>query len=313
MTKTSAWIKAMRLRTLPLSFSVIIVGNALAYASYFQSDRLEPIIAFRWDILSLTLVTTLLLHILSNFANEYGDANKGSDNENRIGPERAVQIGVITAAEMLRGIIITALLSLVSGIILLIISFGSFNDVFIQFLILGILAILGAIGYTVGKKAYGYRGLGDFFVFIFFGLLGVFGSYYLHFQEVHPPVIIFGVMMGALSTAVLNLNNMRDRVNDESVGKRTLAVRFGFKGSKRYHYVLFILFWLPLLSMIGPVIKEEWLTALIFSPILFIHILHLKQVIKTDSPKDFDPELKKIALSAFLFSILFFITIYLSL
>ncbi len=312
MSKPIAWIKAMRLRTLPLSFSVILVGNGLAYSYLYSWDCQDPIPKndFRWDILTLTLVTTLLLQILSNFANDFGDSKKGADNADRIGPERAVQSGIISSKEMLIGIIITSILAFLAGIILLYTAFGSINKYFIQFIVLGIFAILGAIGYTVGKKAYGYRGLGDFFVFIFFGLMGVIGSFYLHFQELYIPTLIFGVMMGALATAVLNLNNMRDRVNDAKVGKKTLAVRLGFKGSKVYHYVLFLIFWGPLFLMILPDINQNWEVSLLFVPVLLIHTIHIIKVVKTSEPQKFDPELKKIALSAFLFSLLFFITIY---
>ncbi|UKN02157.1 1,4-dihydroxy-2-naphthoate octaprenyltransferase [Paracrocinitomix mangrovi] len=313
MSKTKAWISAMRLRTLPLSFSVIIVGNGLAYSLY--GKMLSSMFgtksgSFRWDIFGLTLLTTLLLQILSNFANDYGDSKKGADNEGRIGPERAVQSGIISSSQMLKAVIITALLSLISGIALLYVAFGSFEQIFIEFLILGVLAILGAIGYTVGKKAYGYLGLGDFFVFLFFGLLGVFGSFYLHHQILYYPAILFGVMMGAISTAVLNLNNMRDRENDSLVGKKTLAVRLGFGVSKVYHYILFGIFWVPIVIMLSDDLKGNWLVLLMFTPVLAIHVLHLRKVAKIQLPAEFDPELKKVALSAFLFSLIFFMTVY---
>jgi 1,4-dihydroxy-2-naphthoate octaprenyltransferase len=311
MSKTKAWISAMRLRTLPLSFSVIITGNALAFGYLQNWQYTDPVPEkFRWDILGLTLMTTLLLQILSNFANDFGDSKKGADNEGRIGPQRAVQSGVISSGDMFKGVIVTALLSLISGIILLYVAFESFDKAFIQFLLLGVFAILGAIGYTVGKKAYGYKGLGDFFVFVFFGLLGVIGSFYLHYQEIYMPSIIFGIMMGALSSAVLNLNNMRDRENDEKVGKRTLAVRLGFKNSKLYHYILFIIFWGPLIFMLLPNIGQNWKAFLLFAPVLIIHMLHILKVVSIEEPKDYDPELKKVALSAFLFSILLFVSIY---
>lgn len=312
MSKTKAWISAMRLRTLPLSFSVIITGNALAYGYWYHWDFLDhiPEIGFRWDTFILTLITTLLLQVLSNFANDYGDSKKGADNDERIGPERAVQSGVITSNEMLRGMIFTAVLAFISGIYLLYVSFGSINQAFIELLVLGVFAILGAIGYTVGKSAYGYKGLGDFFVFVFFGLLGVVGSFYLHFQTFYPPVIIFGIMMGALSSAVLNLNNMRDRENDNNVGKRTLAVRLGFRKSKVYHYILFIIFWGPLLFMLLPKIEANWKTAILFFPVLLIHMIHILKVVRVTDPEQFDPELKKVALSAFMFSVLLFVSIY---
>lgn len=311
MNKSKAWLGAMRLRTLPLSFSVIIVGNAVAYThSVFQDcDGSTP--DFNWKLFGLTLITTLILQILSNFANDYGDSKKGADNDDRIGPERAVQSGVLTSADMLKGIILTSVLSLISGLYLIYYAFGGFDKYFFSFLLLGLIAILGAIMYTVGKKAYGYLGLGDVFVFIFFGILGVHGSYFLHYQEVYLPAIIFSVIMGCFCTAVLNLNNMRDQVNDKKVGKITLAVRLGFKGSKIYHYLLFVVAWTPILIMLLPQVINEWLTAILFLPVLLIHVVHIRKVHKVTNPKDFDPELKKVALSSFLFSLLFFLSIYL--
>ena len=301
----------MRLRTLPLSFSVIIVGNGVAFThSIFQGCDGDTI-PFNWTLFGLTLLTTLLLQILSNFANDYGDSKKGADNDARVGPSRAVQSGALSSKEMFKGIILTSVFSLVSGIYLIYYAFGGFNKYFFGFLGLGVLSILGAIMYTVGKKAYGYLGLGDVFVFIFFGILGVHGSYFLHFQEIYIPAVVFSVIMGCWCTAVLNLNNMRDRVNDKAVGKITLAVRLGFKGSKIYHYLLFIIAWSPILLMFMSSFSQDWIIALLFSPVLLIHILHLIKVYKIQEPKNFDPELKKVALSTFLFSLLFFLSIYL--
>ena len=178
-SKTIAWIKAMRLRTLPLSFSVIIMGSAFAWELLnFLSKILDPTKYFNWTIFTFLLLTTLFLQILSNLANDYGDAVKGTDNDNRVGPERAIQSGIITAKEMKNGIIITSILSLVSGLYLLYLTFGDIlNLKFILFLVLGLLAIAAAIKYTVGKGAYGYRTLGDFWDQVYFLLLGCL---YLH-------------------------------------------------------------------------------------------------------------------------------------
>lgn len=311
MTSAKAWIGAMRLRTLPLSFSVIIMGNAMALA--FEDSYLIPN-NFRcenWNIFGLTLLTTLLLQILSNFANDYGDAKKGTDNEDRIGPERAIQSGAISQKDMVYAIVVTSLLTLISGVFLLFYAFGAALDLtFISFLILGILSIAAAIKYTVGKKAYGYSGLGDLFVFIFFGLLGVIGSFYLHGQSLDWIILYPAITMGCFSVAVLNLNNMRDRDNDKAVGKNTLAVKLGFKGSKTYHYTLFIVAYL---AFPIPHILLTWNVPSVYLfilPVLIIHIIHLKKVKSIENPKDFDPELKKIALSTFLFSLLFFITVF---
>ena len=159
MTKLKAWISAFRLRTLPLSFSNIILGTALAMTKY----------EVNYFIFFLILSTTLLLQIVSNLANDYGDAKKGTDNENRVGPERAVQSGNISLNQMKGGIVITSILALFSGFLLLYIAFkGQFNLTFILFFIIGLSAIAAAIKYTVGKKAYGYSGMGDLFVFYIF-------------------------------------------------------------------------------------------------------------------------------------------------
>lgn len=294
------WIKAFRLRTLPLSFSTILLGNALAYIPGLGEY------GFKWSVLILTLVTTLLLQILSNLANDYGDAQKGADNENRIGPQRAIQSGEITAKAMLRAIILLVILCLISGLSLLYLAFRqNLNWTFLAFFVLGIAAIGAAIKYTVGKGAYGYSGFGDLFVFIFFGLVGVTGSFYLQY---HGPFswgfFLPGVTMGCFSVAVLNLNNMRDQVNDKAVGKNTLVVKLGARNAKIYHGILFVVAYLafPIPFLI---LSKWWEFALFLIPTATIHAIHLWKVYKICDPRDFDPELKKVALSAFLFSLLF--------
>ncbi|MFT4600759.1 MAG: 1,4-dihydroxy-2-naphthoate octaprenyltransferase [Arenicella sp.] len=317
--KSKAWLGAMRLRTLPLSFSVIIAGNALAF-DYLKVGHMYDR-EFSWVILSLTLLTTLLLQVLSNLANDYGDAKKGTDNENRVGPERAVQSGVISLNQMKKGIVICSLLAFISGILLLFYAFkGSFSLNFFLFLGLGLLCIAAAIKYTVGKKAYGYHALGDLFVFIFFGFVGVFGSFTMQASTqiladyVIWPVIILSVMMGAICTMVLNLNNMRDIVNDEAVGKNTLVVKLGPSKAKIYHFILFFLFW-------GPIFAYYWIAitygntdvithpvTVIIALLLIFHVIHMIKVIKTTEPHKFDSELKKIAISSFIFSVVLLVT-----
>lgn len=307
--KTKAWIKAMRLRTLPLSFSVIIVGNAIGFSQSWDMEAESN--SFSWNIFGLTLLTTLLLQVLSNFANDYGDSMKGADNDNRVGPERAIQSGIISPEQMKKAMIITSILALCSGIGLLLMSFGSLiNWTFIVFLILGLLAIVAAIKYTVGKGAYGYMALGDFFVFAFFGILGVCGSMFLQTLEFIPESLFSGMIMGCFAVAVLNLNNMRDRVNDAQVGKKTLAVILGFQRSKTYHYALFIIAWSPFIYLC----LLDWVLAsrhgVFYLPILIFHLVHLRKVYKTKEPSEYDPELKKIALSTFAFAIIFFLDLY---
>jgi len=295
------WIKAFRLRTLPLSFSNILLGSAIAFANS-GGDFIA--LFFSWKIFVLTLITTLLLQILSNLANDYGDSKKGADNENRIGPERAVQSGAISLKAMKNAIIVFSALSLIAGLSLLYLAFyGQINWKFIAFFLLGIASIAAAIKYTVGKGAYGYSGLGDLFVFIFFGIVGVAGSYYLQAHMLPWQIFMPAITMGCFSVAVLNLNNMRDQVNDKAVVKNTLVVKLGFRNAKIYHGLLFVIayaaFPIPLL-----ITEFSILNLLLILPVGLIHALHLWRVYKVCKPVEFDPELKKVALSAFLFSLL---------
>ncbi|MBD3635867.1 MAG: 1,4-dihydroxy-2-naphthoate octaprenyltransferase [Crocinitomicaceae bacterium] len=314
MSKIAAWFKAMRLRTLPLSFSVILMGNALAYAfgdSYLMSSSYQQ---SNWNIFYLTLLTTLFLQILSNFANDYGDAQKGADDSGRIGPERAIQSGALSKQEMLVGIVVMALLSLISGIYLLLYSFDfQIHWIFFVFLIVGLGAIAAAIKYTVGKRAYGYSGLGDVFVFIFFGLVGVIGSFYLQSHRIDWILLFPAITMGCFSVAVLNLNNMRDRENDQKVGKSTLAVLLGFEGSKIYHFILFLLAYLAFpVPVLGSIEFDQWLIVVALLPIFIFHVFHITKVFSVEDPADYDPELKKIALSTFAFALICFLIVILA-
>lgn len=222
------WIQSARLRTLPLALAVIIMGSTLAL--YYGKFSLQ--------VFMLSLLTTVLLQILSNFANDYGDTQNGADNTLRTGPERAVQSGKITPKSMLMAILVTAMLSLVSGLYLLFVAFGSVNWLYVGFVGLGLGCIAAAIFYTAGKKPYGYAGLGDASVFLFFGMVGVCGSYYLHTLEVNFLTLLPAYACGALSVAVLNLNNMRDILPDTLAGKRTIPVRIGYEKAKLYQLSL---------------------------------------------------------------------------
>ena len=302
------WLKAFRLRTLPLSFSSILMGGAIAYSLNYQLGKVDSNF---WLIFGLTLATTLYLQILSNLANDYGDAKKGADNENRIGPARSIQSGEISAKAMLNAVILFSILSLISGLALLYFAFQeNLNWTSVSFLILGLLATAAAIKYTVGKGAYGYSGLGDLFVFIFFGPVAVMGTFYLLTKHFDWLLILPAITMGCFSVAVLNLNNMRDQVNDKAVGKNTLVVRLGFERAKIYHYCIFAIAYLifPLPVLFFGTTAFKFISIL---PIAIIHLIHINKVIKIVEPKDFDPELKKIALSAFLYSLLIWFSLYL--
>src|SRR6478609_5620599 len=225
-----AWLQAFRLRTLPLALSSIAMGGFLAASAG----------AFRWSIFLLCVTTTVFLQVLSNLANDYGDSINGADHDGRKGPSRAVQSGAISAAQMKNAIILFVLLSLVSGISLLFISFGWNWSALLFFFGLGVLSIGAAIAYTVGKKPYGYIGLGDFSVLIFFGLVGVMGSYYLFTKSISWREILPALSCGFFSIGVLNINNIRDIESDRQAGKFSIPVRIGKEKAVMYHWCLLI-------------------------------------------------------------------------
>jgi len=295
------WIKAARLRTLPLSISGIIVGTACAFPLYQNQLHF-------WWIFGLCLLTTLFFQVLSNYANDYGDAVKGTDNEHRVGPKRAIQSGEITASQMKKAIWITAGLSLLSSIAVVYVSFGKEDFAWaIFYLFLAMACIGAAIKYTVGNSAYGYKGLGDIFVFVFFGLVSTLGTYYLYAHSLDLKVGFPAAAIGLLSTAVLNMNNMRDIHNDAAMNKNTLVVKMGFEKAKQYHFFL-ILTAVILLNTYGLGVNFTWYTW--FFVLAYIPLLkNLKKVNSVSNPRDLDPELKRISLSTFFISLLFSIAI----
>lgn len=299
MTKTKAWIKAIRIRTLPLSVAGILMGSFIAYGHGY------------WDnlIFWLAIATTLFFQILSNLANDFGDSKKGADNESRVGPMRAIQSGVVSSKEMLIAIVICSLFSLFSALLLIYFGVrGMGATVWLSYLVLAVLCIVAAITYTVGKKAYGYSGWGDVMVFLFFGVVSVVGVYPLFSKVLDLTLLLPAVTIGLLSVAVLNLNNMRDQINDAAVGKQTLVVKWGFKKSKKYHILLILVSFMSLTVFL---VLEEWYLSL-FSLFPFLVLFkHMFLVWKTEEPVDLDPELKKVALSTFFISVLFLITILL--
>lgn len=293
MIKARAWLNAARLRTLPLSVSGILMGAAIANF-YGYSDN---------TVLLLALLTTIGFQITSNFANDYGDGVKGTDNEDRIGPTRALQGGHLQRGELKKGIIISALLSFLLAAALLYFAFRT-GPVWhiLLFGILGLASIWASIAYTVGENAYGYKGLGDLFVFCFFGLLSVLGSMFLFTKFLTPGSLLAAISIGLLSTAVLNLNNLRDYDSDRKAGKNTLVVTLGIPNGKKYHFYLLItafgaMLAFSLLHYRGP---GTFLCLLAFVPV-FIHIRKVKQI--REAP-EFDPELKKVALSTFLLALI---------
>ena len=288
------WIAAFRLKTLPLALSNTIMGSALAAGE----DR------FRWSIFGLAALTTILLQIMSNMANDYGDFVNGKDTAERIGPKRMVQSGEITPKTMLRGLIIIGIFTAISGLALILVGTAGIDITNILiFGVLGIAAIVAAIKYTVGKNPYGYRGLGDIFVFIFFGLVGVIGTYFLHTQSFSWDLLLPASAMGFLSTGVLNMNNLRDYEADKNANKKTIVVSMGPQKAKLYH--LFLVGGAISLAVIYTVINYkspwQWLFLLSF-PMLF---LNLKTVFTYKNPIELYPELGKLAMGTLLFSISF--------
>jgi len=286
------FIKAARLRTLPLSISGIILGGFLA-----MSDGL-----FNSLIFSLALITTIGFQVISNFANDYGDGVKGTD-ASRIGEERMVSSGKISPKQMKKAIVVTVIITIIFALLLIYESFGISNFGYsLLFFVLGIGSIVAAIKYTVGNLAYGYSGFGDLFVFIFFGLLSVLGSYFLFTKEIYFLLTLPAISIGLLSTAVLNLNNIRDYQNDKKSKKHTIVVKIGVKAAKRYHYCLLLFSFICTLSYVVLTFTKavQFIFLLAYIPI----VIHALVVYNNKEEFRLDSELKKVALSTFLFSVL---------
>lgn len=289
--KLKAWMKAFRLRTLPLALSGIFLGGFLAFDENFN-----------WLVFVLAVVTTILLQVLSNLANDYGDFKKGTDDENRVGPTRAMQAGLISEKEMKRALVVNAILCLLTGVPLVVVGLKGLSVWTFVFILIGLAGIGAAIKYTVGKKAFAYTGLGDLFVFIFFGLVSVNGVYFLLEKSFDWNVLIASIGVGALSTTVLNLNNLRDHINDKSHGKNTLVVKMGFEKGKIYHLILCLIPFITLVLFSVVTSKAYVLLGLIIAPVILIH---LRKVFETQNPAELDPELKKMALTTLLYCIVF--------
>ena len=306
------YIQAARLRTLPLSISGIIVGSFLGNNESFVKVSAKlfdttfsigstPI--YQSPIFWLAIVTTIGFQVLSNFANDYGDGIKGTD-DNRTGEKRLVASGAISPKQMKSAMIVTSIITLAVASELIYLSFGKENFVYsLLFFGLGIASIAAAIKYTVGKSAYGYSGFGDVFVFLFFGLLSVVGSYFLFTKEINFTIFFPAFSIGFLSTAVLNLNNMRDRINDAKAGKNTLVVKLGADFAKYYHYSLIIAAFLFafLYNAIHYQKPQQFLFIIAFIPL----VKHIHFVVHNNEDSQLDGELKKVALSTFFFGILF--------
>ncbi len=293
MKKIRPWLSAMRLRTLPLSVSGILLGTCFAY----YNGHFSPL------VLVLAILTTISLQVLSNLANDYGDGVKGTDNEERVGPQRAIQSGEITPDEMLDAIKFNIIVVIILTLTLVWTAFGSTNFLFILlFVSLGGLSVYSALNYTMGDSPYGYRALGDVFVFVFFGIISTMGSYLLYMHVLDHVVILPAIALGLLSVGVLNLNNMRDIESDTNAGKITLAVKLGLQRAKKYHFVLIVgaMLITVLFSILYYVEPYNFMYLIAFIPL----IIHVKKIKVAKEPDDFDSQLKVLALSTFLFSLL---------
>ncbi|HHP7241960.1 MAG TPA: 1,4-dihydroxy-2-naphthoate polyprenyltransferase [Cyclobacteriaceae bacterium] len=292
MNKTKAWIIAARPRTIPLALAGIGMGTFLAATE----------VPIAWDVTVLSLFTATLLQVLSNLANDYGDFKSGVDGENRKGPVRSVQSGVINHLDMKKGIKVMAILSLISGLFLLQTAFSSRLDYYLLFLIVGMLAILSAIAYTNGKKPYGYVGLGDLAVFIFFGICAVVGTYFLHTQSLNLNILLPASSVGFFSVAVLNVNNIRDIESDKMAGKLSIPVRLGKQKAIIYH--TFLLTFGLLAACVYTFSKTwQWYEPgyLAVIPLLY---KNYKGVSSPNSIK-IDPYLKQMAVTTLIFILIF--------
>ncbi|MFY0627854.1 MAG: 1,4-dihydroxy-2-naphthoate polyprenyltransferase [Reichenbachiella sp.] len=287
------WISAFRLRTLPLALSSILMGNFLAFGES----------AFNWTVGIFSVLTTVFLQVLSNLANDYGDTIHGADSKDREGPSRTVQSGLITLTQMKRAIWLFTILSFLSGSMLLLFAFQNQWHMVVSFLLLGLAAIYAAITYTAGKNPYGYVGLGDISVFLFFGLVGVMGSYFLQTKNIDWVIILPAISCGMFATGVLNVNNIRDIDSDINAGKRSIPVRIGRKKAVVYHASLLILGWISMFSFLITT-SNSWINWLVCLT-LPLFIINFRAVSTKLQVADLDPYLKQLAISTLFFVLLF--------
>ncbi len=289
----TAWLYAARLRTLPLSFSGILLGSAVAII----------LDEFSFTIFSLAIWVTICLQVLSNFANDLGDGTKGTDNDNRIGPLRALQSGMLSRESLRNGIVALSVLCAISVFLLLWIASLPVL-VWVLLGLLGIAALWASLAYTLGNRPYGYQGFGDLMVFLFFGIVSVIGSISLFTKSFEWEALGFAICAGSLSTMVLNLNNLRDHQNDRISGKTTLVVRFGLAWAKSYHLVLGLLAFAGFLFSVFFYFKLWVLITALFFVVL---LPHFRRVFSVSDYASLDPELKKIALFSFSLALLVFL------
>lgn len=291
-SKIALWISATRPRTLVLSSAGAILGGLIALSGGNAN-------IWAWV---LCVITAVLLQSLSNLANDYGDFEKGVDNTERVGPKRPLLKGMMNASEMKKAIITTAILSLISGAILVLCAAELSLTEILLFAVLGLGAIVAAMLYTLGKHPYGYRGLGDFYCFIFFGLVSVAGTFYLVTHQLDYTVLLPAAAMGFMSNAVLNINNMRDVENDKNSGKNSLVVKIGLKNAYLYHVGLIIGAFVMLVIYL--IINNKSWYSYLFLLMMPLFIIDLVQIKKTPHTQ-IDPFLKKQAIKTFLLALVY--------
>ncbi|EFB70580.1 1,4-dihydroxy-2-naphthoate polyprenyltransferase [Providencia rustigianii] len=299
ISRKQAWLESLRPKTLPLGVIAIVTGSALTYLTG----------NFKWPVALLSIITAGLLQILSNLANDYGDAVKGSDTAERIGPLRGMQKGIITKEDMKKALKLNIFAACLSGILLIVVACEKPEDA-IGFLALGLVAIVAAITYTVGKKPYGYLGLGDISVLIFFGWLSVIGTFYLQANSFNPITILPATACGLLSVAVLNINNMRDIENDVKAGKNTLAVRLGPEGARIYHTILIVAAILCL-AFFNLMYLQGW-SGWLFLLAVPMLMNHVRKVLSDPTPEGMRPMLENMVKAALVTNVLFSIGVVLS-
>lgn len=298
--KLRLWISALRLRTLPLALASIGMGSFLAAAEG----------SFKWTVLGMAAITTVSLQILSNLSNDYGDSVHGADSSHREGPVRAVQSGAISPAEMKTAMGVFVGLSFLCGLVLLYVALGWNLPLFLSFVILGLIAILAALTYTSGNSPYGYQGLGDLSVLLFFGLLGVVGTFFLHTGDFDYRLLLPAFSCGLFSVAVLNINNIRDISADLKAGKRTIPVRIGRSKAIGYHWFLLSTgFLLALWFVLMDYHSASQFTFFLSLPLLVQNGLAISKI---ETPSKLDPYLKQMVLTTLLFVLTFGIGLLLS-
>ena len=291
MNKFRAAIASMRLRTLPLSTGGVILGILLATADY----KVDVWVAV------LIVLTTVCLQILSNLSNELGDVLHGTDTADRKGPQYGLNSGVLTIGEMKGMIAVFVGLCMLSGTAMTVLSFGTLWDLTsILVLLMGAAAIMGAMKYTLGRNPYGYRGLGDVYVFLFFGLVAVLGGYFVACHTLFWRLLLPGAAIGCFSVGVLNVNNIRDRETD-AANRVTVAIRLGERNAKIYQTILIVLGWILMLAYCQLRMFSWWHYLFVLTLPLFI--LHLRGVWKRTG-KALDPMLPLLVISTFLFCLL---------